>query len=111
MVPFGSPSTLCIIGVRVDCVDQHYLSALNKPPSNNICGFVDFVETADCFYLISEYGGDQNLAEYTKTAHQFISEKRLKLKDWRTVVKFIAWQLAVSLSVLITPWKYEAFLF
>lgn len=55
------------------------------------------METSENYYLICEYGGDTNLAEYTKTAHQYISEKRLKLKDWRTVVKYIAWQLAVSL--------------
>eukprot|EP01083_Nonionella_stella_P000708 2010_1 len=75
----------------------HYLSVLNKPPADNICEFVDCIETNTDFYLIQEYGGIQTLEEFIGTAHKYIEEKKMKLKHWRITVKFVFWQIAVMI--------------
>eukprot|EP01084_Bolivina_argentea_P032035 59266_1 len=88
--------------IMKEAIILNYLSVLNKPPSDNICEFIDFIETDTDCYLIQEYGGSQTLAHFVKIAHQYISQKKLKLKHWRITVKFVFWQLSV-----MTHWMHN----
>ena len=87
-----------------EAIILHYLTELNQSPSGCICSFVDFIESKQSYWLIMDHCGI-TLTEFVKTAHQYISEKKLKLKDWRTVTKFIIWQLSVCLFWLHNDMK------
>merc|ERR1712228_175998 len=87
-----------------EAIILHYFTELNQSPSGCICSFVDFIESKQSYFLIMEHCG-MTLTEFVKTAHQYISEKKLKLKDWRTVTKFIIWQLSVCLFWLHNDMK------
>eukprot|EP01084_Bolivina_argentea_P250150 419040_1 len=76
----------------------HYLTVLNHPPSNNICKYFDFIETDDAYYLIEEYCGSMTLDTFISTAHKYIKDKKLKVKHWRVIVKYLFWQLIVNLN-------------
>eukprot|EP00488_Nonionellina_sp_1-RS-2012_P004179 TRINITY_DN9338_c0_g1_i1.p1 TRINITY_DN9338_c0_g1~~TRINITY_DN9338_c0_g1_i1.p1 ORF type:complete len:220 (+),score=41.71 TRINITY_DN9338_c0_g1_i1:31-690(+) len=80
-----------------EAIILNYLSVLNKPPADNICGFLDLIETNTDLYLIQEYGGDHTLQEFIQTAHGYIQQNKLRLKNWRITVKFIFWQIAVMM--------------
>ena len=57
----------------------------NKPTSDYIAKFIKFFESDNAFYLVMEKAGNINLAEFTKQAHKYIDEKKLKLKEWKKV--------------------------
>ena len=80
-----------------EAIILHYLTELNQSPSGCVCSFIDFIETKQSYWLVMDDCGDMTLAKFVRTAHQFIAEKKLKLKDWRTVTKYIMWQLSVCL--------------
>eukprot|EP01084_Bolivina_argentea_P274192 467290_1 len=75
----------------------YYLTVQNKPYTDNICSFIEFIETETDYYLIEEYAGSMTLSEFTSIAHDYIKQKRLKIKDWKTVVKYIFWKLMVHM--------------
>ena len=77
-----------------EAIILHYLSVMNKPPADNICEFIEFFETDSNYYLIEQNGGI-TLGTIVKSAHEYIQQKKLKLKHWRISVKFIFWQLSV----------------
>ena len=82
--------------IMKEAIILHYLSVMNKPPADNLCDFIDFIETDSDYYLIENYGGIR-LGTFLKNAHQYIQEKKLKLKNWRICVKFIFWQMTVCI--------------
>eukprot|EP01083_Nonionella_stella_P009425 27169_1 len=75
----------------------HYLTVRNKAPRNNICNFVEFIETEKDYFLVEEYAGNMTLGMFTQQAHEYIKQKRLPKKEWRVFVKFVFWQLIVNM--------------
>eukprot|EP01084_Bolivina_argentea_P227327 383927_1 len=72
----------------------HYLTQANRPTNDYIVKFVRFLETKDAFYLVSEKANGMTLADFNQKAHQLIAGKKLKVKFWRKIVKYIFWQLS-----------------
>lgn len=97
--------------IMKEAIILHYLSVMNKPPADNLCDFINFIETDSDYYLIEQYGGIR-LGTFIKTAHEYIRKKKLKLKNWRICVKFIFWQITVcknldqELTLIILSVKY-----
>ena len=67
-----------------------YLTVKNKPIGSYIAKFIDFFEDEDNYYLVTEYGGI-NLSNFSEMAHEYIKDGRLSLKEWKKIVRFIAW--------------------
>ena len=63
----------------------HHLTVDNKPTSDYIAKFIRFFEGDTAFYLVMEKAGNTNLEEFSKQAHEYIHEKKLKLKEWKKV--------------------------
>ena len=80
-----------------EAIILHYLTRLNCAPSNNICKFVEFIEFNNCYMLVMEYGGQINLEQFCKKAFNYIKIGKLKLREWRIIVKYIMWQITVTL--------------
>ena len=80
--------------IMKEAIILHYLSVMNKPPADNLCEFIEFIETDSDYYLIEQHGGIK-LGTFVKSAHGYIQQKKLKLKHWRITAKFIFWQLSV----------------
>ena len=76
-----------------------HLTVDNKPTADYIVQFRDFFETEDDYYLVMEYIEGINLAEFTKKAHQYISDGKLKLKEFQKIVKYLFWQLTVCIII------------
>eukprot|EP01083_Nonionella_stella_P156425 506590_1 len=75
----------------------HHLTVMNRPPQNNICNFIEFIETDKHYFLVEEYGTRMTLGMFAERAHKYIKEKRLQVKEWRVFVKYLFWQLAVHM--------------
>ena len=75
-----------------------YLTVTNTPIGGYIVKYIDFFESDTEHYLVMEYAGDMNLAEFTETAHIYMQQKKLSLKDYKKMLKFVSWQIAVTLS-------------
>eukprot|EP01084_Bolivina_argentea_P132447 233734_1 len=75
----------------------HHLTVVNKALNNHIVQFIKFFESKTSLYLVMENAGNTNLAEFNEKAHEYIAQKKLKLKHWKKIVKFIFWQLAVTI--------------
>ena len=71
-----------------------YLTKDNHPNGGYIAKFVDFFESKTDYYLVMEYVGCKNLAQFVKQAHIYIKRKKLKLSAYKKVVKFIFWQIS-----------------
>eukprot|EP01084_Bolivina_argentea_P287345 493053_1 len=80
-----------------EAIILNYLTVKNNSPSNNICKYLDFIETQNAYYLVEEYGGSMSLNKFISIAHKYIKEKKLKSKNWRIVIKYLFWQLVVTL--------------
>lgn len=78
----------------------HHLTVTNQPMGGYIVKYIDFFESHDDYYLVMEYVSDMNLKQFNEKAHQYIKEKKLSLTDYKKIVKFIAWQIGVTLSWL-----------
>eukprot|EP01084_Bolivina_argentea_P071473 129929_1 len=75
----------------------HYLTVQNTAPHDNLCNFVELIETNTAFYLVEEYGTAVTLAKLTEKAHQHMKEGRLDKKEWRVCTKYIFWHWVVHM--------------
>jgi len=75
-----------------------YLTTLNHPIGGYIVKFIDFFETEEDYYLVMEYAGSMNLAQFQEKAQQYLKEKRLSRTEYLKVIKFMSWQIAVTLK-------------
>ena len=76
---------------------MHYLTIINKPTANYIATFKDFFEDDINYYLVMEYIGDYTLADFAEKAHKYIKNQKLKMKDYKKIVKYLMWQLSMIL--------------
>ena len=70
---------------------SYHLTVTNKPNGKYIPSFIDFFQDDNYYYLVMEYGGDSNLADFNKIAHTHLSKGHLKLEEWQKIIKFIFW--------------------
>lgn len=78
-----------------EMVLMHHITFDNK--AEYCVDFVNFFESDTDYYLIMEYVGKYNLLQFTQKAHQYIDGKKLSLKEWKKIVRFLLWQIAVTL--------------
>ena len=83
-----------------ESVILNILTVANKPPADYICKFIEFFEDDNAFYLVMEYCGDFNLLQWTQTAHKYIKQKKLSLKAYQKMVKYLFWQISVMMNWL-----------
>ena len=75
-----------------------YLTIDNKFSGRHIFKYIDFFESDDAYYLVTESVYDlMNLQEFTQKAQQYIKEGKLKKIAWTKMVKYITWQIAAVL--------------
>eukprot|EP01083_Nonionella_stella_P025382 69894_1 len=72
-----------------------HLTVDNKPSNGGIIKLIQFFESDDAFYLVTEHVGTQTLAGFNQQAHQLLAQKKLKPKKWKQIVKYLVWQLSV----------------
>eukprot|EP01083_Nonionella_stella_P025383 69895_1 len=80
-----------------EAVILQYLTVDNKPSNGSIVKLIEFFESDDAFYLVTEHVGTLTLAQFNQKAHQLIAQKKLKTKTWKQIVKYLVWQLSVIL--------------
>jgi len=73
----------------------HHLTVDNKPTSQYVVRFIQFFESDRYFYLVMEKAGTLNLSEFNARAHRYIKDNKMKIREWRKIVKFLLWQLSV----------------
>ena len=78
----------------------NYLTVMNKPPADYIVNFIEFIEDESNFYLVTTYGGNQNLLQFVDKAHRYMQQNRLSLKEWQKTVKYLMWQICVIINWL-----------
>eukprot|EP01083_Nonionella_stella_P080090 219898_1 len=77
-----------------------FLTIQNRMNPLYIARFVDFFETEDHFYFVMEHVGECNLSQFVKQAHQFIGQNKLSLSAYKTIVKFLFWQISVMVEYM-----------
>eukprot|EP00486_Rosalina_sp_Unknown_P000329 CAMPEP_0201567258 /NCGR_PEP_ID=MMETSP0190_2-20130828/7672_1 /ASSEMBLY_ACC=CAM_ASM_000263 /TAXON_ID=37353 /ORGANISM="Rosalina sp." /LENGTH=340 /DNA_ID=CAMNT_0047987027 /DNA_START=209 /DNA_END=1228 /DNA_ORIENTATION=- len=90
-------STIVEENIIKEAMILKYLTKDNRPNGGYIAKYIDFFESDQDYYLVMEYVGDKNLAEFVKEAHQYIKEKKLKLSAYKQVIKFLFWQICVMI--------------
>lgn len=88
-------STIVEKNIIKEAMILKYLTKDNRPNGGYIAKYIDFFESDDDYYLVMEYVGDKNLAQFVKEAHQYIKEKKLKLSAYKQVIKYLFWQISV----------------
>lgn len=59
----------------------------------------NFFDDDNYYYLSMEHGGS-DLFDFIIEAHELISQKKLKIKEWRKFTKYLFWQMIVVLKWL-----------
>eukprot|EP01084_Bolivina_argentea_P054452 99852_1 len=78
-----------------------HLTVNNRPIGDYIINFIDFFESTNYYYLVTEYiNTETNLKQFIQTAHKYIANGILPLKQYLKVVKYLLWQLAVTIKWL-----------
>ena len=75
-----------------------YLTKDNKSTGGYITRFIEFFETRTDFYLVTEYVGDLNLAQFVEQAMKYIKCGKLKLSEYKRVIKFLFWQMCNTIN-------------
>ena len=77
------------------------LTVENKVSGNYINKYIDFFESSTHYYLIMEYiPGNINLKDFVYGAHKYIKNGKLSQKEYHKTIKYLMWQLAVTLRWL-----------
>lgn len=78
----------------------------NRCPGNYLAQFIECFHSETDYYLAMEYiSSKTTLREFVEKAHDYISKGLLDKKEWVRIVKFITWQLVVTLHYLHTTMK------
>jgi len=72
----------------------------NYPTGGYVVEFVQFFEFSSHYYLVTEHVDGISLREFVDEAHALIRNGALDTKEWGKVVKFILWQLVVTVRWL-----------
>ena len=73
----------------------HHLTVANKPISDAISQYIEFLDDDTSYYLVTECISKMTLSEWINKAFGYIHQKKLKVKHYRKIVKYIIWQLLV----------------
>ena len=76
---------------------MYHITVDNTPLGHYISQFIHFFESDSDYYLVTEYAGKYNLEQFSRRAHKYLKEKKLSLKEWKKIVRFIFWQISVTL--------------
>eukprot|EP01083_Nonionella_stella_P146151 459261_1 len=96
-------------GMRL-CVSENIIKEaliLQHLTMNNHCigdciiQFIDYFESDTSHYLVLEYiESETNLKQFVSLAHRYISDGLLTLKEYKKAIKYLCWQLAVTMDWL-----------
>eukprot|EP01084_Bolivina_argentea_P078440 142328_1 len=71
-------------------VDNHCIG-------NYIIQYINFFESDTDYYLVMQYvESETNLKQFVQTAHKHIKNNKLKLKQYQKIIKYLYWQLIVT---------------
>ena len=78
-----------------------YLTFDNCPIGEYIIKFIDFFESNDDYYLVMEYvESEMNLKQLMYKAFEYINSNKMDYKEYQKVIKYIFWQLTVTVRWL-----------
>ena len=78
----------------------------SKCPGGYICQFIECFHSDTDYFLVMEYIASRTtLREFVEKAHEYITKGLLDKKEWIRIVKFISWQLVVTLHYLHNTMK------
>eukprot|EP00484_Ammonia_sp_Unknown_P000368 CAMPEP_0197022662 /NCGR_PEP_ID=MMETSP1384-20130603/3479_1 /TAXON_ID=29189 /ORGANISM="Ammonia sp." /LENGTH=263 /DNA_ID=CAMNT_0042450741 /DNA_START=26 /DNA_END=814 /DNA_ORIENTATION=- len=78
-----------------------YLTLQHEPVGNYLVRYIDFLQSDTHYYLVTEFvDATCDLRTFITRAHHYIARGLLSVKSYRSVVKFLFWQLAVSIAWL-----------
>ena len=93
--------TFCVEeNILKEAIILRHLTVDNRATGNYIVKFIDFFESESHYYLVTEYVEGMNLKEFVQSAHGYIREGKLELKEYQKTVKYIMWQLIATLRFL-----------
>jgi len=76
-----------------------HLTVDNATIGDYIVRYYDFFESDTDYFLVMEYiDSEVNLEQFVHTCHQYIANGKLQRKQYLKVVKYLLWQLLVTLS-------------
>jgi len=76
-----------------EAVILKHLTVDNSPTGEYIVKFVDLFETADHFFLVTEWVQGMTLQDFIAAAHELMRRDRLSTKEWNKTIKYIMWKL------------------
>eukprot|EP01084_Bolivina_argentea_P292906 503689_1 len=80
-----------------------YLTVDHTPIGDYVLQFIDFFESNASYYLVIEYiESEMNLKQFITKCAQYIANGQLSLNEYKKVIKFVLWQLFVTVQWLHT---------
>jgi len=76
------------------------LTQHNEPRGGYIAAFVDFFESSTHFYLATEFVSGPTLRQFAREARGYVDQGRLTQRQYAKVVKYVLWQLIVTVRWL-----------
>lgn len=78
-----------------------YLTMDNKCIGDYIIKYIDFFESESDYYLVMEFVQSQmNLKQFINICFKYIHKNKLQLKEYQKVIKYLYWQLIVTIRWL-----------
>mmetsp|Transcript_45937 Transcript_45937/g.73566 ORF Transcript_45937/g.73566 Transcript_45937/m.73566 type:complete len:413 (+) Transcript_45937:1054-2292(+) len=76
-----------------------YLTVRNSCIGGYLVKFVDFFESDNDYFLVTEYIESQtNLRQFIAKCHQFMEDGKLSFIHYMKTIKFLFWQIAVTIT-------------
>eukprot|EP01083_Nonionella_stella_P181127 647810_1 len=73
----------------------------NAPIGGYIAKYIDFFESSSNYYLVVEYvPSETNLKQFVSKARQWITNGKLPTNQYRKMMKYVLWQLCVTIEWL-----------
>eukprot|EP01084_Bolivina_argentea_P205143 350514_1 len=81
---------------------QRNLQRRNSLVSDSIVNYIDLFQWRSDFYLVAELNFSVTLKEFILQSHEYIRQKRLKIKKYRRTIKYLLWRLILIIHYLRT---------
>ena len=76
-----------------------HLTYDNQPIGDTIVKFIEFFESLTDYYLVEEYvPSEYTLKQFVHKSHEYLKNGQLNIKEYQKIIKFIFWQLCVTIQ-------------
>eukprot|EP01084_Bolivina_argentea_P241853 405872_1 len=95
-------TTFCVSeNIIKESLILHHLTVSNKCIGGYIIRFYDFLESDTDYYLVLEYvKSELNMRQFVNICYKYINQGKFDLRDYLKMIKYLYWQLAVTVQWL-----------